>query len=233
MPLTYSSYVSSLANMLVVPVTDPGFLTMIPNCLDDAELFLQRKLDLVDSTVRDSSATFTLNTRNFSLPTSIGTYIVAEQLNVITPAGTTNPELGTRNPLIPASIDTLDFLWPSATGSTTPVYYSMMDQDVAIVGPWPNATYTVEVVGTQRFTPLYISQTTSPLSVFFPDLLLAASLVFASGYQRNFGSMADDPKMAASWKQHLDDLLTDAVSEETRKKFLIGHNVTPTPKVGG
>jgi len=232
MPLTYATYVSSLANMMVVPSTDPGFQAMIPNCLDDAELFLQRKLDLVDSTVRDSSATFTLSTRNFNLPSSLGTYIVAEQLNVITPAGTTNPESGTRNPLIPASIDTLDFLWPSSSGSTRPVYFSMMDQDTAIVGPWPDATYTVEVVGTQRFTPLYVSQTTSPLSVFFPDLLLAASLVFASGYQRNFGSMADDPKTAMSWKQHLDDLLNDAQTEEARKKFLIGHNVTPQPKAG-
>jgi len=232
MSLTYATYLTSLANMLVVPVTDPGFQTMIPNCLDDAELFLQRKLDLVDSTVRDSSSTFTLSTRNFPLPTSLGTYIVAEQLNVITPAGTTNPESGTRNPLIPASIDTLDFLWPSSNGSTVPVYYSMMDQDVAIVGPWPDQAYTVEVVGTQRFTPLYVSQTTSPLSVFFPDLLLAASLVFASGYQRNFGSMADDPKQAMSWKQHLEDLLTDAQTEEARKKFLIGHNVTPQPKAG-
>jgi hypothetical protein len=232
MSLTYATYVTSLANMMVVPVTDPGFIAMIPNCLDDAELFLQRKLDLVDSTVRDSSATFTLSTRNFTLPSSIGTYIVAEQLNVITPVGTTNPESGTRNPLIPVSIDTLDFLWPSSNGSTVPVYFSMMDQDVAIVGPWPNAAYTVEVVGTQRFTPLYTSQTTSPLSVFFPDLLLAASLVFASGYQRNFGSMADDPKTAMSWKQHLDDLLGDAQTEEARKKFLIGHNVTPQPKAG-
>lgn len=232
MPLTYTSYVSSLANMLVVPVTDPGFQAMIPNCLDDVELFLQRKLDLVDSSVRDSSSTFVLNTRNFTLPTSIGTYIVAEQMNVITPAGTTNPELGTRVSLIPASIDTLDFLWPSSNGSTVPVYFSMMDQDIAIVGPWPDQAYTVEVVGTQRFTPLYISQTTSPLSVFFPDLLIAASLVFASGYQRNFGSMADDPKMAMSWKQHLDDLLADATTEEDRKKFLIGHNATPVPKAG-
>jgi len=230
--LTYATYVSSLANMLVVPQTDPGFQAMVPNCLDDAELFLQRKLDLVDSTVRDSSSTFTLSTRNFTLPSSIGTFIVAEQLNVITPAGTTNPESGTRNPLIPASIDTLDFLWPSSNGSTIPVYYSMMDQDVAIVGPWPDQAYTVEVVGTQRFTPLYTSQTTSPLSVFFPDLLLAWSLVFASGYQRNFGSMADDPKTAMSWKQHAEDLLGDAQTEEARKKFMIGHNVTPQPKAG-
>lgn len=224
MPLTYATFVSSLANMMVVPQTDPGFQAMIPNCLDDAELFLQRKLDLVDSTQRDSSATLTTGTRNFNLPSSIGTFIVVEQMNVITPAGTTNPDSGTRVPLLPSSIDTLDYLWPSATGSTVPVYWAQFDQDSVILGPWPDQAYTVEVVGTQRFTPLYTSQTTSPLSVFFPDLLLAASLVFASGYQRNFGSMADDPKTAQSWRAWLEAKLNDAVTEENKKKGLIGHN---------
>jgi hypothetical protein len=233
MTLTYSTYVSSLANMLIVAVTDPGFQAMIPNCLDDAELFLQRRLDLVDSTVRDTSATFTLSTRNFSLPTTLGTFIVVDQMNVITPAGITNAENGTRHSLIPASIDTLDALWPSSSGSTIPVYFAMMNQDLAIVGPWPDQTYNIEVVGTQRFTPLYVSQTTSPLSVFFPDLLLAWSLVFASGYQRNFGSMADDPKMAMSWKAHADGMLADAITEENKKKGLIGHNAMPMPKAGG
>lgn len=228
MPLTYASFVSSLANMMVVPQTDPGFQAMIPNCLDDAELFLQRKLDLVDSTVRDSSATFTLSTRTFNLPSSIGTFIVVEEMNVITPAGTTNPELGTRNPLTPTSQDALNVLWPSVTGSTLPVYWTMLNQDAALVGPWPDQAYTVEVVGTQRFTPLYTSQTTSPLSVFFPDLLLAASLVFASGYQRNFGSMADDPKMAQSWRAWLEAKLADAITEENKKKGLIGPNASPS-----
>ena len=232
MTLNYTTYVSSLANMLVVPVTDPGFQAMVPNCLDDAELFLQRKLDLVDSSARDSSATFVLNTRNFTLPTTLGTFIVVDQMNVITPVGTSNPEAGTRHSLIPTSIDMLDFLWPSSNGSTMPVYYAMMNQDLAIVGPFPDQTYNVEVVGTQRFTPLYISQTTSPLSVFFPDLLLAWSLVFASGYQRNFGSMADDPKTAMSWKAHADDLLGDAMREESEKKGLTGHSAMPMPKAG-
>ena len=222
--LSYTTYVTALASEMVVPTTDTNFLTILPTIITNAELRLQRDLDLVDSTVRDSSFTFTLGTRNFTLPTSLGTFIVVEQLNVITPVGTTDPEQGTRNSLIPVSIDTLDFLWPSSTGSTVPKYYSMMNQDMPIVGPFPDQAYTVEVVGTCRFASLSSAVATNPLSVFFPDLYIAASMVEAAAYQRNFGAMADDPKMAQSWESHYNTLLKSAVTEENKKKFLTGHS---------
>lgn len=222
--LTYTTYVTALATEMVVPTTDTNFQAILPTIITNSELRLQRDLDLVDSTVRDSSATFALSTRNFTLPSTNGTFIVIEQMNVITPVGTTNPELGTRNPLVPMSIDTLDALWPSSSGSTMPLYFSMMDQDLAIVGPFPDQAYTVEVVGTQRFNSLSTAVATTPLSVFFPDLFLAASMVEAAAYQRNFGAMADDPKMAVSWEAHYQAILKSAQTEESKKKFLTGHN---------
>lgn len=222
--LTYTTYVNALATEMVVPTTDTNFQAILPTIITNSELRLQRDLDLVDSTVRDSSATLALSTRNFTLPSTNGTFIVIEQMNVITPAGTTNPELGTRNPLIPVSIDVLDALWPSSSGSTKPVYMSMMDQDLAIVGPFPDQAYTVEVVGTQRFNSLSTAVATTPLSVFFPDLFLAASMVEAAAYQRNFGAMADDPKMSVSWEAHYQTILKSAQTEENKKKFLTGHN---------
>lgn len=225
--LDYPTYVTALASEMVVPSTDPNFQTILPTIITNAELRGYRDLDLIDTTVRDSSATFTLSTRNFTLPSTLGTFIVCEQLNVITPAGTTNPESGTRNPLIPVSIDTLDFLWPSATGSTLPTYFALMDQDLAIVGPFPDQAYTVEVVGTVRPPSLSSAVLTTPLSVFFPDIFLAASMIEASAYQRNFGAMADDPKQAQSWESHYQMLLKSAATEEQRKKFLLGHNETP------
>ncbi len=224
---TYSSYVTALATEMVVPESDTNFQSILPTIITNAELRIYRDLDLIDTTERDTTATFTLGTRNFPLPSSNGTFIVCEQLNVITPAGTTDPELGTRNPMIPMSIDTLDFLYPSSTGSTVPQYFSLMDQDLAIVGPYPDAAYTVEVVGTVRPLSLSSTVTTTILSVFFPDILLAASMVEAAAFQRNFGAMADDPKQAVSWEAHYQSLIADAQIEEQRKKFLLGHNETP------
>ena len=227
--LTYNNYVTALSTEMVVPTTDAGFLAILPTIITNAELRIYRDLDLIDTTARDATATFTTGTRDFNLPSANGTFIVCEQMNVITPAGTTDPELGTRNPMIPMSIDTLDFLYPSATGSSLPTYFSLMDQDLVIVGPFPDAAYTVEVVGTVRPPSLSTTVTTTILSVFFPDIFLAASMVEASAYQRNFGAMADDPKQAMSWETHYQSLLKDAQDEEQRKKFLLGHNA---PRAG-
>lgn len=219
MALNYTTYVSSLANLLPVSASDPGFITVLPNIIQDAELRLYRTLDLLDTSVRDSSSTFTTLTRNFNLPTSIGTFIICDEINVITPVGTTNPELGTRTQLIPTSDEMLNALWPSVNGSTVPQYFAMVDQDVVMVGPWPDQAYTVEVIGTQRPAPLSSTTTTTVLTVFFGDLLIAASMVFAAGYQKNFGSQSDDPKMAVSWEAHYQMLLADAKTEEARKTF--------------
>lgn len=218
MSLTYATYVSSLANLLVVPSSDAGFQAVLPNIIDDAEQRLYRELDLLNTSVR-ATGTLTAGARTFNLPSTQGTFIITDEINVITPAGTTNPESGTRNPLVPASNEMLNVLWPSVTGSTVPQYFAMFDQGSIIVGPWPAAAYTVEVTGTIRPNALSTSNVTTLLSVYFPDLMVAASMVFAAAYQKNFGAAVDDPKMAVTWESHLNALLGSAKTEEARKSF--------------
>jgi hypothetical protein len=232
MSLTYSSYVTSIANLMAVPVSDANFGTMLPNMIDDAELRCYRALNLLDETVRDSSATFTASSRNFTLPTTNGTFINVEQFNVITPAGISSADSGTRNPMTAASKEMIDALWPSSTGSTVPLYFAAVSQDTFIVAPFPDQPYNVEVVGVQRPKPLSVSQATSPLSVFFPDLFIAASMVFATGYQRNFGASVDDPQAGVNWESHYKNLLTDAKTEESRKRFLAVRYQSDPPTPG-
>lgn len=219
MPLTYTTYVTSLANLLVVAEADTGFTTDLPNILEDAELRLYRDLDLLDTSARDSSAALTSGNRNFTLPTASGVPVVTDELNVITPAGTTNPDNGARVSLVPTSEEHLNALWPSVAGSTVPQYFAMVDQGLAIVGPWPNAAYSVEWVGTIRPLSLSTTNVTTILSVYFPDLLIAASMVRAAGYQKNYGQGVDDPKMAVTWETHYQTLKSSAEVEEARKKF--------------
>lgn len=219
MALTYAQYVTSLANLLVVPASDGGFLTDLPNIIADAELRIYRELDLLDTSVRDSSSAMVAGNRNFTLPSSLGTFVVTDELNVITPAGTTNPDGGTRNSLVPTSEEHLNTLWPSVAGSTTPQYFAMVNQNLAIVGPWPDAAYQIEAVGTIRPTPLSATNVTTILSTYFDDLFLAASMARAAAYQKNYGQGADDPKMAVTWESHYQTLKTSADVEEARKKF--------------
>jgi hypothetical protein len=219
MSLTYTTWVTSLANMLPVPTTDPGFQTVLPNIIDDAEQRLYRELDLLNTDFRDASAALTAGTRIFNLPTSIATFIVVDRVNAITPAGTTNPELGTRNPLTPTSPDTLDLMWPSSTNQALPTYFAMKSQTAIIVGPWPDQSYQLEIVGTMRPPPLSSSNTTTLLTWYFPDLWMDASMVYACAYQKNFGASSGDPQSALSWETKLQTALQSAKTEEQRKKF--------------
>lgn len=220
MSLTYSQWSNQIANLAQIPATDPNFIAMLPSAIDDAEQRLYRQLDLLNTITRDSSAALTAGLRTFNLPSSIGTFYVTEDINVITPSSQTNPDLGTRNSLLPVSKEFLDATWNSSSGSTVPQYFAMVTQNQIIVGPWPDQSYQVEVVGTIRPAALSSTNVTTLLSWYFPDCFVAASMVFVAGYMKNYGaSGADDPGQPGNWEAHLQALLQSAAVEEQRKKF--------------
>jgi hypothetical protein len=219
--LNYTQYVNSLSNLLVVQTSDSGFQLALPNIIDDAEQRLYRELQLLNTTVRDSSIAFTTNTRTFNLPSAQGTFYVVDSIYAITPAGTVNPDLGTHNYLTPASRSFIDALFPSSAGSGIPAYFAPTTQNSYIVGPWPDQAYQAEVVGTVRPPAISTTNTTTVLSWYFPDCFIAASMVFGAAYQQNFGASAavDNPAMAPTWEAHLQTLLKSAEVEEAMKKF--------------
>ena len=217
--LNYSTYINSIINLAPTTAADSAFQTMITNMIDDSEQRLYRELDLIDTSIRDSSAALVAGVRNFTTPSALGTFIVTQEMNIITPAGVTNPELGTRVALVPTTTEMLNMLWPNVAGSTVPVYFALVNQGLAIVGPWPDAAYQIEVVGTQRPLPISTTNVTTLLSIFFPDLFIAASMVWVASFQKNFGAAVDDPKAGVTWESHYQTLLKSANSEESRKRF--------------
>lgn len=221
MSLTYTTYQNQLANIMVQSLTDPNFITFLPGCIDYAEQRMYRELDLQVSRVVDSSANLIANTRNFSLPTSIGVYTIVEQINVITPVGATAASSGTRNALTPITKEYIDFAWPSAQlFNGVPLYFAPINNTTYVLGPSPDQAYNVEVIGTQRPIPLSASNTTTFLTTYLPDMFIAASMVFASGYMRNYGAQADDPQMPGSWESQYQKLMQSANIEELRKRFM-------------
>lgn len=218
MSLTYSSYVTALSTLTVIPSTNTDFLAILPNTIDYAEQRIYRELNILSSVVTDASSAFTAGNRNFALPNTT-TFVVVNGINVVTPVST-QPDSGTRNQLIPVAKEYLDAVWPSSTGSSVPQYFAMLTQTAIVVGPWPDQAYTVEVIGTQR--PLALSSTNPQtfLSVNLPDLFLAASMVFMSGYMRDFGAQSDNPQQAQSWESQYQALKTSADAEEMRKRFM-------------
>lgn len=216
MTLTYNTFTTSLANLLVVPVNDPGYVETLPNIIDDLEQRLYRELDLLSTVVSDASQALTAGNRNLTIPEE---FVVVENINVITPAGTADPDQGTRVALLPSTKDMLDMLYPSAAGASVPQYFGMVSQWNLVVGPWPDAAYQVEVVGTQRPAPMSAANQTTFLTAHLPDLVIAAGMVFACGYQQNFSAQGDNPQSAVSWETHLKSLMPSALTEELRKKF--------------
>lgn len=227
---TYATYSAALAEMLVTTVSDPDFVAIRPSIIDYAEQRIYRELDLLSTVVSDTSATLTANSRNFTLPTASGRFVTTQGINVFTPLSTTT----TRNQLIPTTRDFIDATWPSDAPTTTPsipTNYAMISDQTIIVAPPPDAAYTVEVIGTIRPEPLSDSNTTTFLSQYLPDLFFAASMVFGSGFQKNFGSQSDDPRMAVSWESQYQSLKQSAEVEEVRKKYwsTAWSSMSPTP----
>lgn len=221
MGLNYTSYIASVANLMVVPTTEANFVQIIPSMIDYAEGRIYRDLNLISTTISDSSALLTANSKNFTLPTSVGTFNTVTQVNVITPVGA-SVATGTKVSLIRSSLKALNFLYPLGTAPSSPsipTMYAMFNDTSIVVGAAPGDNYRVEVVGTVRPTPLSASNPSTYLSTYLPDLLVAASMIFAAGFQKNFSSTADDPQSAMSWEKQYKFLLESAATEEARRRY--------------
>lgn len=222
MALDFDSYVQQIANIMAVSPETPQFQTMLPGMISYAENRIYRELDLISTTVRNTSASILQGNRNFELPINQPgdlRFVTVTQVSVFSPPGS-SPETGARNGLQPVSREFLDAVYGTGNVLTgTPQYFAMIDQDSLIVGPYPDGNYRLEITGTVRPTPLSSGNPVTLLTQWLPDLFIAASMVFASGYQRDFGSQADNPQQSASWEAQYDRLFASAGAEELRKKF--------------
>jgi len=220
--VNYTDLVNTISNLTVIQSTDPNFTQVFPQAITYAEDRLYRELDLLSTVTRDS-APLTASNRNFTLPSNNGRFVVTNGFNLITPAGTTVPDSGTRIQLIPTSRDYLDNVGGSPSYIGQPTSFAMITDQTIIVGPqWPDAAYTLEVIGVIQPAPLSVTNPTTFLSLYLPDLLTAAVMVFMAGYQQNFGSQADNPEQAQSWQGQYDKLFASAQTVELRKKYESG-----------
>ena len=83
--INYTTYVSQIANLTVISSADPNFLTMLPGMIDYAEQRIYREGDFLFTYITDTSTNVVANSRTFNYPTSIGTFLVIDQINILTP----------------------------------------------------------------------------------------------------------------------------------------------------
>lgn len=225
--LTYTTYKTQIAQMAVVAEDDVSFLAILPMMIDYASLRICRDLDLMSTSVSLSGLSYQLTTGNrklsFSQDLPDGTsFVVSEQINLIVNAtNPSDPDTGTRVPLLPTTKEFLDAVYGSSVTANRgqPKYFVPFNETLFFVGPVPANDYYVEVVGTIRPASLSVSVPTTFISEYLPDLLVMASMIYISAYQRNFGKESDDPQMAMSYENQYQLLLKSAGVEEARKKF--------------
>lgn len=208
--LTYSQYKTQIANLAIVPETDPNFVILLPQMITYAENRIYRDLDLLSTvTTYDQSATAS-GVRTVVIPQ--GTFVTIQNVNALT-------DTTTRNTLLPVTKEFLDNVWGSSSGSSLPKYFALLNDTTIIFGPWPDAIYPLEIIGTIRPPSLAADNPTTFISLYLPDLMIMASMIFISAYQRDFGRQSDDPQMAMSYEAQYQALLKGATVEEYRKKF--------------
>lgn len=220
--MTYAEFLVAITNLLETTPTTPEFVNILPSVINDAEQRMYRELDLLATVFIDTSKFCTAGSRNITAPTTgsnNSTWITTQEINVITPFGILNPDHGTRVQLIPTSQQFLNGVYGSNAKQGVPKFFAMVDNSNIVLGPWADKAYQCEFVGTIRPAPISESNPTTILSTYLPDAFLAASMVFASGYQRNFSAMSDDPKMAMSWEQTYGERMKSALVESCRQKF--------------
>ena len=109
------SYVQQIATMAVVEPTNAEYLIILPQMITYAENRMYRDLDFLFTSISTTAYGLTAGNRIISVPA--GVFVVPEQINLITPAGTSNPDLGTRVPLLPTTKEFLDQVYGSGVSA--------------------------------------------------------------------------------------------------------------------
>ena len=244
--LTYNAYVSQIATLTVMQTQtvsgivtglEPDFNTVIPQAINYAELRIQRDLDLSQSVVENVN--YTLTIANNTIEIDVDDYVTIQTMSTVSGYA--------RSSLIPTTKEFLQSVYPDSSVIGPPAYFAPYVGDalttgatsqIYMVGPSPDLAYPLALTGTIRMisltnyvTPANANNRMTFISMYLPDLLIMASMIYIAGFQRNFGRQSDDPAMAVSYESQYTGLLKGATVEEARRKFQASGwtSMSPTP----
>lgn len=212
--MDYNDLNTALTGLLVIPVLDPQWISILPSVIDYAEGRIYKNMDFLAVSSTDTSKVFTPANRQIILPTRLA---VPEQLGFADLTGSVNF-------LDPVSLEFINSVWPEQATPGDMKWWCLNGFDnaanayTAVVAGTPAAAYVAHVHGKFRPEPISAANTSTYLSVNHPELLVAACMIFASGYQRDFGAQASDPGMSQSWENQYKALLEASMIQEQRVK---------------
>lgn len=248
-PLSYNNYIQTVGVMAVAQTASVSGVTQFVDAtlqavasqmLNYSELRIQRDIDALQAR---SSNTYALTVSNNLLSIPINDFLVIETLET---TQVSNGVVVNSTPLIQVSKEFIQNCYSGVFSTGTPKYFAMFGDTFGdgantnvnvLLGPAPNYAYPVRVTGVIRMPSLYQFASAGPadtsytyISQWLPDLLLQASMIFISAYQRNFSANSDSPDMPVNYEKQYRTLLAGAIAEENRKKGLAsGYSAYSTP----
>ncbi len=240
----YDAIVEDLQSLCEVPLnnSDSDFQNILPQAFAYADNRIYRELDMLPTTVATVGSAFSVGDGRLAVPTQ---FVSVRYVNVLTPAATSG-DAGTRAPMERVSPEFMDYTWPTASmtsGSpSTPTKYcfygtsagSAFSSTGALTmraAPAPSTAYVAEFIGSVRPLPLSQTNPNTILTTRFPDLFIAACMVFLSGYQKDWGSQSSDPQASQSWESQYTKLREGVIVEIERQKSQSTGWSTQTPSV--
>ena len=237
-PLSYNAYIQQMGVMAVVVTeetagvwagVDAAFNTIVPQMLNYSELRIQRDLDLLNSQTTNN---YTLTAGNPILQIPINDFLTLQTFEV---TQTNGSQTVNATPLLPVSKEFIQNCYAGLACAGMPQYFAMVGDNFGdgadtynkvLLGPPPNYAYTVRVTGTIRTPSLATYATSGPadseytyISQFYPDLLILASMIYITMFQRNFGPASDTPESGMTYEKQYQALRIGAIAEENRKKL--------------
>lgn len=213
---------ASAANNYQPPSAD--FTNMLPMAINYGEDRCYRDLVMLATRTQDSSLTCSGDTRSLDLTQMTTQVIVPEGLSLITPVGAI-PALGTQLPFFNAELSVIDVCWPTESDVVDPSdveaterRWAMKDAQTIVVSPTPDASYPVLITGLFRPTAISSTNQSTYLSTTYAGMFLSACMIFMTGYLRNYGAQADQPKMGVSWETQYELQKEQCILEEQRRR---------------
>ena len=172
--MTYTELVDKIRNYTEVDA-NVFTSTIVNGFIEDAEFRILRDIDS-DNNRRYDTANLIVNDRFISRPAGL---LVVRSAQIVDSQGSSQPN----NREFLQYRDTSFMSEFNPTEDTgVPKYYSLWDENTIVVAPTPDATYTIQLNYILKDPGLSSTNTTTYISLNFPNGLLYACLVEAYGF---------------------------------------------------
>ena len=215
--MTYAELVDKIRNYTEVTST---VLTdaIINGFIEDAEWRILREVDM-DANRRYKDAQFIASTRFIDVPADALVIRSAQITDSSGVGASTNRDFLQYR-------DTSFMSEFNPTGATgVPKYYSWWDKEKIVVAPTPNATYTIQLNYILKDPGLSSTNTTTYLSLYFPNGLLYACLIEAFSFLKGPNDLLQ--LYEGRYKQAVEGFSIEQMGRRRRDEYQSG-----VPRIG-